>query len=242
MERLVQLAKQLTGVVLSAPQIAAFEFYERELVGWNERLNLTAISDPEGIRIKHFLDSLTCLSVILGAYQDRSVRPGRLIDIGTGAGFPGIPLKIALPNLNVTLVEATGKKVDFCRHMIDSLELKDIQAVQVRAEDLGQDPDHREQYDWAVARAVAGLPVLVEYLVPLVKVGGVALAQKGASGPAEATESEQALQLTGGRIRHLHHVTLPGVVEERYIIVIDKVAGTPNKYPRRVGMPAKKPL
>ena len=242
MDRLVQLAKQITGVVLSASQAAKFELFERELIAWNERFNLTAISDPEGIRVKHFLDSLTCLPLMIESAPGSKGRPGRLVDIGTGAGFPGIPLKIALPNLHVTLVESTGKKVDFCRYMIQSLDLKDIEAVQARAEDLGQLPDHREQYNWAVARAVAGLPALVEYLLPLVKVGGVVLAQKGASGPAEAAAAEQALRLTGGRIRHLRQVTLPGVVEERYIVVIDKIAGTPDKYPRRVGVPTKKPL
>jgi 16S rRNA (guanine527-N7)-methyltransferase len=242
MDRLVHLTKQITGMALSAPQIAAFELFERELIVWNERINLTAISDPEGIRIKHFLDSLTCLPMLLENHLGSNGRLGRLVDVGTGAGFPGIPLKIALPKLHVTLVESTGKKVDFCRNMIQSLDLKDIQIVQARVEDLGQLPDHREQYHWAVARAVAGLPALVEYLLPLVKVGGVVLAQKGATGPAEAAAAEQALRLTGGRIRNLHQVTLPGVVEERYIIVIDKIAGTPNKYPRRVGVPTKKPL
>jgi 16S rRNA (guanine527-N7)-methyltransferase len=242
MDQLVQFAKQIIGVEISAPQAAAFGLFERELIAWNERFNLTAISDPEGIRIKHFLDSLTCIPLMFEKRQGSKGYPGRLVDVGTGAGFPGIPLKIVLPNLHVTLVESTGKKVDFCRHIIQSLELKDIQAVQARAEDMGQMPEHREQYDWAVARAVAGLPALVEYLLPLVKVGGVVLALKGAGGPAEAAAAEHALRLIGGRIRHLRQVTLPGVVEERYIIVIDKVAVTPDKYPRRVGVPTKKPL
>lgn len=242
MDQLVQLAQQITGVVLSAPQAAAFGLFERELMAWNERFNLTAISDSEGIRIKHFLDSLTCIPVLHENRPDSQGHPGSLVDVGTGAGFPGIPMKIVMPNIHVTLVESTGKKVDFCKHMIQSLGLKDIQAVQARVEDLGQMQEHREQYDWAVARAVAGLPALVEYLLPLVKVGGVALALKGASGPAEAAAAEHALQLTGGRIRHLRQVTLPGVVEERYIVVIDKIAVTPDKYPRRVGVPTKKPL
>ncbi|MDP2965861.1 MAG: 16S rRNA (guanine(527)-N(7))-methyltransferase RsmG, partial [Pelolinea sp.] len=168
--------------------------------------------------------------------------PRRLIDIGTGAGFPGIPLKILYPSMRLTLVESVGKKANFCRHMIETLKLEAVEVVTARAEDVGQMPAHREAYDWAVARAVANLPVLLEYLLPLVQVGGAMLAQKGQSGPAETHKAEKALKILGGRTRQLLPVTLPGVADERFLVVVDKVAATPPQYPRKPGVPAKKPL
>jgi 16S rRNA (guanine527-N7)-methyltransferase len=236
MQVLSQYAQQQLGVRLSRSQQSALALYERELLDWNTRFNLTAIRDPEGVHIKHFLDSFTCLL----AMRDAPV--GRLVDVGTGAGFPGIPLKIMLPKTRLTLVESVGKKAEFCRHVVKILDLEGVEIVQQRAEVLGQDPDHRERYDWAVARAVAILPVLAEYLLPLVRVGGSMLAMKGESGPAEAHSAEHALKVLGGHLRQLLPVTLPGVVEERYLVVIDKVAATPRTYPRKVGTPAKHPL
>ena len=230
-----QVHRQL-GMRLNAAQLAALARYEQELVDWNSRVNLTAIHSSQEIRTKHFLDSLTCLLAF------RDIPPERLIDVGTGAGFPGIPLKILYPKMQLTLVESVGKKVDFCRHIVRTLNLTNVDVVQDRAEALGQLPAHREKYDWAVARAVAILPVLAEYLLPLVRVGGGMLAMKGESGPAEAHAAEHALRVLGGHLRQLVPVTLPGVVEERYLVVVDKVAATPNSYPRRVGQPAKKPL
>lgn len=235
MENFANAVKTLLGISLSPTQVNVFEVYQRELVDWNARYNLTAIRDEEGIRIKHFLDSLTCLKVI-------NKPPKRLIDVGTGGGFPGIPLKILMPGMQLTLVESVGKKVKFCQHIVDTLKLENVQVLQQRAEELGQDPAHREQYDWAVARAVANLPILAEYLLPLVRVNGAMLAQKGHTGPTEAQKAENAIRLLGGHLRQLQNLTLPGVVEERYLIVIDKVAATPVKYPRRVGIPSKKPL
>ena len=230
-----QIHRQL-GLQLSRAQTAALSLYERELVDFNTRFNLTAIRDPQEIHIKHFLDSLTCVM----ALGEGNV--GRLIDIGTGAGFPGIPLKIVYPKLQLTLVESVGKKAEFCRHVVRILDLKAVEVVQERAEVLGQTAGYREQYDWAVARAVAILPVLAEYLLPLVRVGGSMLAMKGESGPAEAHSAERALKILGGHLRQLIPVMLPGVVEERYLVVIDKVAATPEGYPRKVGLPAKHPL
>lgn len=235
MEQFTQKVKTLLGISLTPSQIKSFEVYQRELMDWNTRHNLTAIRDEEGIRIKHFLDSLTCLKMI-------DSPPTRLIDVGTGGGFPGIPLKILFPGMQLTLVESVGKKVKFCQHIVDTLKLENVQVLQERAEDLGQSSEHREQYDWAVARAVANLPILSEYLLPLVRINGAMLAQKGHSGPAEAQKAENAIRLLGGHLRQLQQLTLPGVVEERYLIVIDKVAATPGKYPRRVGIPSKKPL
>jgi len=236
MQQLTEYALRQLGVRLSPTQLSALSLYERELVDWNTRFNLTAIRDPQEIHVKHFLDSLTCLL----AFRDASI--GNLVDIGTGAGLPGIPIKIIYPKIHLTLVESVGKKAEFCRHVVNVLDLSGVEVVQQRAETLGQDPAYREQYDWAVARAVAILPVLVEYLLPLVRVGGSMLAMKGESGPAEAHSSDHALRVLGGHLRQLVPVTLPGVAEERYLVVIDKVAATPRGYPRKVGIPAKRPL
>ncbi len=228
--------QRITGLRLTPRQVAAFEIYERELLDWNEMFNLTAIRDPEGIRTKHFLDSLTCL------IEMREFPPNRLIDVGTGAGFPGIPLKIVMPNMQLTLVESVGKKANFCSHIVDMLNLEHVEVISSRAEEVGQSPKHREAYDWAVARAVAALPVLVEYLLPLVHIGGNILAQKGESGPMEAHAADKACRILGGRLKRVTPVVLPGVAEQRFLIVIQKVAATPPKYPRRVGIALKSPL
>jgi 16S rRNA (guanine527-N7)-methyltransferase len=236
MQKLYQDALNQFGVSLNPRQVSAFERYEVELLDWNARFNLTAIRDSESIRAKHFLDSLSCTL----AWRDNP--PACLIDVGTGAGFPGIPLKILQPSLQLSLVESVGKKAEFCRHLSGVLGLDKVEVLQTRAEEVGQLAKHREHYDWAVGRAVASLPILVEFLLPLVHVGGSILAQKGESGPAEAHASERAIRLLGGRLRQLVKVDLPGVADERYLVIIDKVAATPPNYPRRVGIPAKKPL
>lgn len=226
--------RDLLDLDLNSGQLKAFAWYAKELQEWNRRINLTAITDPLEIEVKHFIDSLTPLRVV--------DRPGSLVDVGSGAGFPGVPLKIAQPNLQVTLVEATAKKVGFCRHVIEGLGLSGIQAVHARAEELGQQPAHRGQYDWAIGRAVASMAVLAEYLLPLLKVGGTMIAMKGETGPAEAHEAQEALQLLGGHLKQLISFELPMVTETRYLIVVDKVSATPDDYPRRSGMPAKRPL
>lgn len=236
MEKLAQEFHTLTGGHLSQQQITALETYNQELIAWNKIHNLTAIREPEQVWVKHFLDSLSACQVMNGSQLDR------VIDIGTGAGFPGLPLKILYPKMHLTLVESIGKKTAFCEHVIDKLGLDGVEVIQMRAEELGRLDKNREQYDWALARAVAIMPVLLEYLLPLVRVGGSVLAMKGESGPAETQTAEAATQILGGHLRQLHPVTLPGVVEERYLVVIDKVATTPDKYPRRVGIPAKRPL
>lgn len=236
MHKLYQETHDLLGIDLTARQLAAFERYRQELLDWNARFNLTAIRDEPGIRTKHFLDSLTCIL----AWRDRP--PVSLVDVGSGAGFPGLPLKILQPSLQLTLVESVGKKAEFCRHVTGALGLEKVEVLQARAEEVGRMADRRERFDWAVARAVANLPVLVEFLLPLVRIGGAVVAQKGASGPAEAHASENAIRVLGGRLRQLMRVDLPGVAEERYLVVIDKVAATPPNYPRRVGLAAKKPL
>jgi 16S rRNA (guanine527-N7)-methyltransferase len=236
MEKMIAEVQQLTGLRLTPRQVSAFEIFEHELLEWNEMFNLTAIRDVEGVRTKHFLDSLTCL------IEMREHPPLRLIDIGTGAGFPGIPLKIVMPNLHLTLVESVSKKANFCSHMVELLNLENVHVGTKRAEEIGRDPRHREAYDWAVARAVAVLPILAEYLLPLVRVGGYSMAQKGESGPQETHAAERAFQLLGGRLKKITPVNLPGVAEQRFLVVIQKVAATPLKYPRRVGIPSKSPL
>jgi 16S rRNA (guanine527-N7)-methyltransferase len=236
MDKLYQEALNVLGIQLTGKQLAAFESYEQALLDWNSRFNLTAIRESDGIRVKHFLDSLTCI------FAWRDSPPASLIDIGTGAGFPGIPLKIIYPNMQLVLVESVGKKAEFCRHVSSLLNLDKVEVIQSRAEEVGQIVRHRERYDWAVARAVASLPILTEYLLPLVRVGGAMLAQKGESGPAEAHAADRSIQLLGGRLRQLVQVHLPGVAEERYLVIIDKTAATPPNYPRRVGIPGRKPL
>jgi 16S rRNA (guanine527-N7)-methyltransferase len=236
MDKLVQDAQALFNVHLTGRQIIALTTYERELIEWNQKFNLTAIRDVAGIRTKHFLDSFSCVLAW------KANPPANLIDIGTGAGFPGIPLKIIYPNTKVTLVESVGKKAMFCQHIVRLLGLDGVDVIKARAEELGQMREYREGYDWGIARAVANLRVLSEYLLPLVQVGGKMLAQKGESGPAEVHSAESAIKLLGGEVRQLIPVTLPGVVEERHLVLVDKVAATPPGYPRKPGVPAKKPL
>jgi 16S rRNA (guanine527-N7)-methyltransferase len=238
MERLIHGSREL-NVHLSEAHLAAFRIYFDELAVWNERFNLTAITDYEGVQVRHFLDSLSCL---LALPRSDLQAGARLIDVGTGAGFPGLPLKIVCPGLCLTLVEATQKKVSFLGHLVQRLGLRDVKALHGRAEELGQQSDAREQYDWAVARAVAEMASLVEYLLPLVRIGGKALAQKGENAPAEVHAAAEAIHLLGGQVEQLVPVHLHGLAETRYLVVLKKVAATPAKYPRRPGMPTKRPL
>jgi 16S rRNA (guanine527-N7)-methyltransferase len=224
------------GTALTEQQVKAFEVFENELMSWNEKFNLTAIRDVEGIRIKHFLDSLTCLQVMKPIHNER------IIDVGTGAGFPGIPLKIIYPGLKLTLVESVGKKAGFCKHMVEILHLENVDVLTLRAEEVGRLSNHRAQYDWALARAVASLPILSEYLIPLLKIGGHMLAQKGESAYAEAQASENAFKLLGAELQRIEKITLPGVADERFLVVAKKTAATPALYPRMVGIASKKPL
>ena len=233
---LAQAAESLLRIRLSGAQLQAFRSYATELREWNRRVNLTAITDPKEIQTKHFLDSLSCLLAF-------TPRPGDLIvDVGTGAGFPGIPLRIACPRIRLVLVESIGKKADFCRHIVRTLGLEGVEVVQARAEQVGRSPEYRGRFDWAVARAVANLAVLFEYLLPLLRVGGVAIAQKGEAGPAEAQAAQKALEILGGRVQRVVPVELHGVSETRYLVVVEKVSETPPAYPRRVGIPKKRPL
>lgn len=240
------------GLTLGAGHLAAFEAYYRELAAWNERLNLTAITGYEEVQRRHFLDSLSCLLALPGGLAADGlpnavpiqVGPGglRLADVGTGAGFPGIPLKIMLPDARITLIEATAKKVAFLRHIVRLLALEGVEIVNARAEDVGRLPEHREQYDMVVARAVAPLCVLAEYCLPLCRVGGRVVAQKGSEGAEEAEQAREAIALLGGGPIEVKPVEIAELPPNRTLVVIAKVAKTPEEYPRRAGMPSKRPL
>ena len=236
MEELEQYARSVLGIQLTISQISALQLYENELIDWNSRHNLTAIEDPEQIRIKHFLDSLTCLHVM----DDIPLED--VVDVGTGAGFPGIPLKIVKPETRLTLIESVGKKARFCQHIVSILGLEDVEVIHDRVETVGRKSEYRQRYKWAIARAVAVLPTLVEYLLPLLRISGTMIAMKGEDAPAEAHDAEFATSIMGGHFRKLCNITLPGVAEERYLVLIDKIASTPDTYPRRVGIPRKRPL
>jgi 16S rRNA (guanine527-N7)-methyltransferase len=251
MQKLIEGARKL-GLNLTPDQVAAFQRYRDELIAWRSRVNLTAITDEEGIQTKHFLDSLSCLLAVAVPKSVSSAPPAleacafkpdtRLIDVGSGAGFPGLPLKIICPAIKLTLLEATGKKVEFLKHIVALLDLRGVIVIKGRAEEWGRDPDYRERYDWALARAVAEMPTLAEYLLPFVRIGGRVLAQKGEDAPAEVTAAQVAIEHLGGRLNRLIPVELTGIAETRYLVVVDKVAATPDQHPRRPGMPTKHPI
>ncbi|MFO7538281.1 MAG: 16S rRNA (guanine(527)-N(7))-methyltransferase RsmG [Chloroflexota bacterium] len=236
--QLTHLAQQaaVMGLSLSGTQLAQFERYLELLLHWNEQINLTAIRDPEEIVTRHFLDSLSC------ALATADLNDARLIDVGSGAGLPGLPLKILYPGLRLTLVDSVAKKTDFLQIVVDELGLADVLVLTERAEVIGRLPQHRAQYDWATARAVAELRVLLEYLLPLCRPGGRVLAQKGESAAQEVAAATQALHLLGGKVDSVQPVQLPGHTQTHYLIVVTKQAATSDRYPRRVGIPAKRPL
>lgn len=231
-----QLVLEAIGIELTADQRSAFERYRAALIDWNQRINLTAITQPEAIDIRHFLDALTVLKALPLPYG------AKIVDVGTGAGVPGLPLRIVRPDLQLTLLEATGKKTTFLKHMIDVLGFANVKIVTARAEDAGQQTEYRQQFDVALARAVARLPTLVEYMLPLCKVGGACVAMKGDTAEVELKDAERAIRTLGGQFDHMTHVILPGVPEPHILIVLAKIKPTPAAYPRQPGIPAKKPI
>ncbi len=222
------------GMPLSATQLAQFALYADTLRQWNEHLNLTAITDYKAIMVRHFLDALRCA-------RSWGNPPCSLIDIGSGAGLPGLPLKLLCPSLELTLVESVHKKAAFLQHIVDLLGLSAVTILPQRAEVVGQDRHHRERYDVATARAVAPLNVLAEYCLPLLQIGGRFLAPKGADITAEIDRARFALTTLGGQLLAVEPVHLPGL-EPRTLVIVEKIAPTPPLYPRVTGVPARRPL
>ena len=230
------------SVPLSAEEIHAFQIYASMLKEKNKVMNLTAIDDDKGIAMKHFIDSLT-LCPYIREEEARTNNSGTLTfaDVGTGAGFPGLPVKISCPELSVTLMDSLEKRLKFLDEVIAALDLKDCTTVHSRAEDAGRNRKYREKYDIVTARAVARLSVLAEYCLPLVKVGGVFLAMKARSEEEEA-EGNKAVTLLGGTIEKTDTFKLPGTDMERTIIVVRKIRPTPARFPRKAGTPSKAPI
>lgn len=237
MSLLYQHAREF-GVELSPIQLETFEKYYRLLVDWNEKINLTSITDYTGVQIKHFLDSLSAAPILLQA----GIADRKLIDVGAGAGFPGLPLAIALPDLRATLLEATGKKVRFLDQAVRELGLENVTSVHGRAEEYAREPKQREQFDFVVARALAPMPTLVEYTLPFVRVGGIFIAYKAVEAEQETAGAKRGIERLGGRLREIVRVKLADLEDVRHLVVIDKIAPTPDAYPRAGGAPKSKPL
>ena len=222
------------NIELSEKQLNQFYDYMNILIEWNKVMNLTNITEPSEIIQKHFIDSLTVLKHIK---EDDSI-----IDVGTGAGFPGIPIKIVYPKTKVTLLDSLNKRVKFLNEVISELELKDIKTIHGRAEEIAHDGNYREKYNIAIARAVASLNVLSEYLSPFVRIGGYAIGMKGTKGKEEAIEAKNAIKILGGEITNIEEFKLPQTDMYRTIIIIEKKKCTDKKYPRKAGTPSKEPL
>jgi len=229
------------SVPLTAENIKAFTMYASLLREWNEKMNLTNITDDEGIAMRHFIDSLTLVAHLEEEMKKKKTQNLSLLDVGTGAGFPGIPLKVAMPSLQVTLLDSLRKRVRFLEEVCKKLELSDISAVHIRAEDAGKSKIYREQFDIVTARAVAPLPVLSEYCIPFVKVGGIFLAMKGHS-EEEVNDARKAIVQLGGTIEGFRQFSLPGTDVQRSIVTIRKIRQTPPRYPRKSGTAQKTPL
>ncbi len=241
---LLRVGAERLGVPLTSAQVRQFEAYHRLLVEWNQRFNLTAITEYDDVQVKHFLDCLAGWPVVLeelGATHPLN-RPLHLADIGTGAGFPGLPLKIVAPRLKLTLVDGTGKKVQYLRQVVDALELRAVEVVQGRAEELGHNSSFRGQFDLVTARAVAPMNTLVEYLLPLVRRGGYAVIYKGAAAAQEFVEARMAIEQLGGETVRMAPVEVPLLGETRFVLLIKKVRPTPAQFPRSQGLARKKPL
>jgi len=220
-------------------QLEQFQAYYQELVDWNKRINLTAITDCEDVQIYHFLDALT---VVLAWQQIDDRTKLRIIDVGTGGGIPGIPIKIMFPEIGLVLLEATRKKADFLSHVVSKLGITDTEIVTGRAEEIARVSNYREQFDIVLSRAVAPLAVLAELTLPFCVSGGEVIAYKKGDIVQEVQLAEKAIELLGGRLREIKPVTIPELTDDRKLVIIEKVSPTPDKYPRRPGMPSKRPL
>lgn len=232
-EKMQEKSKDL-GIHFSVEQLEQFFEYMKLLIEWNEKMNLTAITDPDEIIFKHFIDSITILKEI----KDNS----KLVDVGTGAGFPGIPLSIMKPTLKITLVDSLNKRLIFLQEVVKELELKNIEIIHARAEELGQNKEYREMFDVATSRAVANLSTLSEYLIPLVKINGKVISMKASGAQNEINEARKAIKVLGGSIEKIEEFNLPQTDIGRTIIVIKKKEKTNRKYPRKSGIPSKDPI
>lgn len=222
------------GVRFSMEQTEQFFEYMKLLIEWNEKINLTAIIEPEEIILKHFIDSITILKEI--------EKDSKLVDVGTGAGFPGIPLSIMEPSLKITLVDSLNKRLIFLEEVINKLNLKNVELVHARAEEFGQNKQYREKFDIATSRAVANLSTLSEYLIPLVKINGKVLSMKASDAQEEINDAKKAIEILGGKIEKVEEFNLPQSDIGRTIITIRKEKQTPSKYPRKPGTPSKEPI
>lgn len=220
------------GIKLPDEQLNEFYEYMQLLLEWNEKMNLTAITEPEEVIKKHFVDSITIKKYI----KEES----RLIDVGTGAGFPGIPLKIVDKSIKLTLLDSLNKRINFLNEVIKKIDLKDVKTVHSRAEEYAKN-EVRESYDIAVSRAVADLPILLEYLMPYVKLNGICICMKGPKAQEELERSKKAINILGGKLEKVEKITIDEEME-RNLIIIRKIKNTPNKYPRKAGMPTKNPI
>ena len=225
---------QKINIDLSVEQLDKFYIYMDLLIYWNEKINLTAITEPEEIILKHFIDSLTICNKI--------ENNNKIIDVGTGAGFPGIPLAIVNNTLEITLVDALNKRLIFLEEVIKELKLDNIKLIHARAEEIGQNRDYREKFDISTSRAVANLSTLSEYLLPLVKINGKCLCMKASDAEEEIKEAEKAINVLGGTIEKIDKFNLPDSDIGRTIITIKKEKNTPSKYPRKAGTPSKEPI
>lgn len=232
-QEIFNLAEKI-GIQLKSKEIELFCSYMKNLLEWNTKINLTAITEQKEIILKHFIDSLTIHSYI----EEKNT----IMDVGTGAGFPGIPIKIIKKDCNITLLDSLNKRIMFLRDSIDKLGLKHIEAVHARAEEVGREVKYREKYDIVVSRAVAPLNILVEYLIPFVKVGGKVICMKGPKIEEELKQAQKAINQLGGTIDKIDNLKLPDTEIERNIILIKKWKNTPKEYPRKAGIPSKNPI
>lgn len=224
------------GITITPKQLEQFELYFRELVSWNEKMNLTGITERDQVYMKHFYDSLS-LSFFMNMED-----VNKLADIGSGAGFPGIPLKICFPHLKLTIVDSLSKRISFLQHVCDTLELQNVQLIHGRAEDIARQFVHRDAYDLVTARAVARLSLLNEFCLPFTRKDGVFAAMKGNDPTEELTEAKRSFKELRAELRKVESFSLPVEESARHIILIHKTGATPAKYPRKAGMPAKAPL
>lgn len=240
MNKLVNICNKI-NIEISDDQINCFEKYYELLIEKNKVMNLTAITDKEDVIVKHFIDSIALIPYLL----DKGININnklKIIDIGTGAGFPGLPLKIMMPDVKFTLLDSLNKRVSFLNEVIDELKLKDIEALHGRAEDYASDNKYREKYDICVSRAVANLSTLSEYCIPFVKEDGYFISYKAGESEEEINNSKNAIKILGGKINKVEEFVLPGTDVSRVFVFIRKQELTDKKYPRKAGVPAKKPL